>query len=147
MTPEDTAYALAEQLIAEAKAGNHACLNLSGLIFVREFEGERRAGDEALRALTTLPPQIAELSTLRGLDLDNTQVADLTPLSPLTGLQELYLNNTQVADLTPLSPLTGLQELSFHTTQVADLTWRAPIGWSGLVVSASLVSGPLARCF
>ena len=25
--------------------------------------------------------------------------------------------------------------------------WRAPIGWSGLIVSASLVSGPSARCF
>ena len=25
--------------------------------------------------------------------------------------------------------------------------WRAPIGWSGLIVSASLVSGPLERCF
>ena len=25
--------------------------------------------------------------------------------------------------------------------------WRAPIGWSGLIVSASSVSGPLARCF
>ena len=25
--------------------------------------------------------------------------------------------------------------------------WHAPIGWSGLIVSASSASGPLARCF
>jgi transposase len=25
--------------------------------------------------------------------------------------------------------------------------WRAPIGWSGLIVSAWWASGPLARCF
>lgn len=31
MTPEDKAYALADERIAEAKAGGHVFLNLSGL--------------------------------------------------------------------------------------------------------------------
>ena len=28
-----------------------------------------------------------------------------------------------------------------------EVRWRAPIGWSGLIASASLASGPLVRCF
>ena len=32
----------------------------------------------------------------------------------------------------------------FNTTMNV---WRAPIGWSVVIVSASLVSGPLERCF
>ena len=87
MTPEEKAYALAEDRIAEAKAGGHVYLNLSGYELVRTFEGETRAGDEALRNLTTLPPQIADLTTLRRLDLDGTQVADLDPIRGMNGMQ------------------------------------------------------------
>jgi hypothetical protein len=31
-------------------------------------------------------------------------------------------------------------------TTITIATWRAPIGWSGMSVSASLASGPLGRC-
>lgn len=31
--------------------------------------------------------------------------------------------------------------------QEANYAWRAPIGWSGLIVSASWASGPSERCF
>lgn len=35
----------------------------------------------------------------------------------------------------------------WQLSSVKMLMWSAPIGWSGLIVSASLASGPLARCF
>ena len=105
------AYALAEDRIAEAKAGGHVYLNLSGSESERTFEGETRAGDEALRPLTTLPPQIADLTTLRRLDLDGTQVADLEPIRGMNGMQRLSLNDTQVADLEPIRGMNGMQTL------------------------------------
>ena len=30
---------------------------------------------------------------------------------------------------------------------VSQVAWRAPIGWSGLIVSALSASGPSERCF
>ena len=74
------------------------------------------------RALDRIPDQIADLPDLAWLDLDNTKVAELTPLASLTALLAIRLDNTQVADLTPLAHLTALQELGFDYTQVADLT-------------------------
>lgn len=64
MTDADTAYANAEQAIAKAKAEGATELRL-----------DSRSG---FKALTTLPPEIADLTTLSRLDLDGTQITDLT---------------------------------------------------------------------
>ena len=62
------------------------------------------------------------LTQLNSLDLSNTQVTDLSPLSVLTQLNSLYLRNTQVTDLSPLSVLTQLNSLDLRNTQVTDLS-------------------------
>ena len=117
MTDAEKAYERARELIAKAKAGGATRLS---------FESDD------MRALAALPPEIAELAGLRILDLDKTQVSDLTPLSGLTGLTELRLNSTPVSDLTPLSGLTGLTVLGLDFTPVSDLTPLS--GLTGLTV-------------
>jgi len=88
-----------------------------------EEQAEHMSFDAVVsRALTTLPESIKRLTSLRSLDLRNTQIADLMPLSQLTGLAELHLEGTEVTDLTPLSSLTGLTELRLDGTKVTDLT-------------------------
>ena len=115
MTDANRAYAVAEKWIAEALAEGATELSFD------------RAGT---RALEVLPPEIAKLDKLEILDLNDTQVSDLVPLSGLSGLQRLYLNNTQVSDLVPLSGLSGLQVLYLNDTQVSDLVPLS--GLSGL---------------
>ena len=40
-----------------------------------------------------------------------------------------------------------LLKIGDMVSDVLYATWRAPIGWSGLIVSASWAFGPLAGCF
>ena len=74
--------------------------------------------------IATLPPQIAGLTALEGLELTDTQVSDLTPIAGLTALESLELAGTQVSDLAPIAGLTDLQSLDLAGTPVSDL---API--------------------
>ena len=117
----EKAYAAAEQLIARAK---------------REGAVVLRLDREETHALEMLPPDIAELDDLRDLDLDNTKISDLTPLSGLTALTHLGLHYTPVSDVTPLSGLSALTQLWLDNTQVSDVT---PL--SGLTALTSLGLG------
>ncbi len=105
----------------------------------------------------TLPRSLSGLAGLQRLNLRETQVADIVPLSGLTGLQpredwssghcpaqcrhcltglqELDLSSNPVEDMiAPLSGLTtGLQKLNLGETEVADIT---PL--SGLTVLQKL---------
>jgi Leucine-rich repeat (LRR) protein len=67
------------------------------------------------------------------LDLDNTDVIDISPLSNLTSLKSLHLNNTKVVDLTPLENLISLEYLDLSNTQISDIN---PL--SGLISLESL---------
>ncbi len=107
MTAADDAYAAALQEIARVKAAGETSLSLDA---------------EAYRALTTIPPQIADIPGLWKVDLDSTQVTDLTPLQGLTGLTDLTLTQTGVTDLSPLRGLTGLTVLDLDHTRITDLT-------------------------
>ena len=107
MTDADRAYARAEEIIAEAKASGAEKISFD---------------EEACRALTKIPPQIAELTEVRSINLTDTQVADLTSLAEMTAIQTLSLRNTQVADLMPLAAMTEMLVLLLDGTQVADLT-------------------------
>ena len=107
MSAADDAYAEAQRLIAKARASGATELNLNS---------------DATRALTTLPPEIGALTALTTLDLMNTQVTNLAPLTQLTALTELYLSRTPVTDLAPLTQLTALTHLTLMNTQVSDLT-------------------------
>jgi Leucine-rich repeat (LRR) protein len=106
MSDADAAYAAAREEIRRAKGDGATTLSL----YADEY-----------RALETIPPEIAALSSLTEIFLVNTQIADLAPLQALTSLRTLWLINTQVADLAPLQALTSLRDLRFNNTQVADL--------------------------
>jgi len=106
MSDADKAYAAAERRIEEAK---------------REGDDSLSFDQEETHALDHLPPSIAELTELRDLDLNNTQVSDIAPLAALTRLNALSLNDTQVSDIAPLAALTRLTMLSLNNTQVSDI--------------------------
>ena len=110
--PDQTqeAYDLARGHIAAAKEGGELGLNLSPRNF--DFDGKTYAGDERFAHLTTLPPEIAELTARQGLSLANTQVADIAPLAGLTALQTLDLESTQVVGIALLAKLEELRDLS-----------------------------------
>ncbi|WP_439551016.1 leucine-rich repeat domain-containing protein, partial [Falsiroseomonas sp.] len=65
---------------------------------------------------------LSGLSSLKSLDLRGTQVADVSPLAGLASLQSLNLMTTQVADVSPLAGLSSLQSLKLWGTKVADLS-------------------------
>lgn len=56
------------------------------------------------------------------LDLHQTEISDLSPLSSLNNLNALYLGWNQISDLTPLIGLTNLQTLYLADNQISDLT-------------------------
>ncbi|MCE8538551.1 leucine-rich repeat domain-containing protein [Ruegeria pomeroyi] len=84
-----------------------------------------------------MPPSIAELTELRALYLDSTQVSDISPLAALTQLTELWLNRTQVSDIVPLAALTRLTGLWLNITQVSDI---APIAALTRLTTLSLIN-------
>ena len=95
---------------------------------VKEIRRVKQAGETTLdlrdkryRALDRIPQDIATLSALKTLRLDQTAVSDLAPLAALTALEELTLNQTAVSDLAPLAALTALQRLWLNQTAVRDL--------------------------
>jgi Leucine-rich repeat (LRR) protein len=58
--------------------------------------------------------------SLEWLELNDTGVSDLTPLSGLTSLKKLELRRTLlVSDVTPLSELTKLKKLRLEGTSVS----------------------------
>ncbi|MFN6470366.1 MAG: COR domain-containing protein, partial [Nostoc sp. SerVER01] len=66
--------------------------------------------------LSSLPPEICQLSSLTELDLDNNQLSSLLPeICQLSSLTTLYLNNNQLSSLPPeISQLSSLTELFLH---------------------------------
>ena len=66
------------------------------------------------------------------LNLDNTNVSDLTPLKGMP-LKVLWLINTNVSDLTPLKGMP-LEELDLVNTNISDLTplKGMPLEWLDL---------------
>ena len=113
MTDADRAYAVAQELIAEALAEGK-----TALVF----------DHPETRSLEILPPEISELRDVTFLDLDFTNITDLGPLCGLSKLQQLTLNNTPVSDLGALSDLSGLQQLYLNDTQVSDLSGLSGLG-------------------
>jgi hypothetical protein len=59
---------------------------------------------------------------LHTLDLSNTQVIDIAPLSKCVLLHTLYLSNTQVIDISPLSKCVSLHILYLYNTPVSQLS-------------------------
>ncbi|WP_299145240.1 leucine-rich repeat domain-containing protein [uncultured Tateyamaria sp.] len=92
-----------------------------------------KAGEDRLdlkadiyNALTTLPTEIATLDSVTYIELDDTQITDLSPLESLQGLTRLDLIGTPVTDIAPLARLANLTELNLDNTNVTDIT---PLAW------------------
>jgi Leucine-rich repeat (LRR) protein len=66
-----------------------------------------------------IAPLLKSVGLITELDLTDTQIANLDPLTNLTDLQVL---DTSLADLTPLASLTNLQKLGLVGTSRVDLT-------------------------
>ena len=133
MSDADKAYQAAKRLIAKAK--------ISGT-------DELSFATPATHALEVLPPEIAALDKLRTLDLNDTQITDLTPLAGMVGMTRLYLHHTGVTDLTPLAGMGGMTVLTLNETKVTDLTPLAGmVGMTELSLSRCGVTDltPLAR--
>jgi|GEM_PF-2142700 len=110
MTEADKAFTVAAEMIAKAKREGEPVLNFD---------------TDETRALTDLPPGIAELTGLQELWLTNTQISDagLVKIAGLTALQALYLSSTKISDagLAKIAGMTGLQALWLNNTQISDL--------------------------
>lgn len=74
-----------------------------------------------LTSLDKIPP-MGVLTELRGLNLANTLVSDLSPLRDLPWLRGLNLYETLVADISPLRELTKIRFLRLDGTLVSDLS-------------------------
>ena len=106
MTDAEKAYAEAERLIAKEKEERTGQLDLS---------------NDELKALSKLPSDISDLDWLNTLNLNNTQIKSLEPISTLTALMILELKNTSITDLTPLEALESLRWLNLSDTPVREL--------------------------
>jgi len=61
------------------------------------------------------------LTNLNRLELQNTQISDLSPLTNLTKLTNLMLANSQITDIRPLANLTNLTSLILNDNQISNL--------------------------
>lgn len=88
----------------------------------------RLAGLTTLKSLNLSETQVRDVSALAGLinlqtlDLSHTGVSDVAALAGLTNLQTLYLNGTGVRDVSALAELTNLQTLNLKDAEVSDVS-------------------------
>ena len=59
---------------------------------------------------------------LTRLDLSRNMIADVLPLSELTGLKQLYLYDNLISDVLPLSKLNSLETLELHSNAIVDFS-------------------------
>ncbi|MBF1033793.1 MAG: leucine-rich repeat domain-containing protein, partial [Candidatus Nanosynbacter sp.] len=63
-----------------------------------------------------------ELEKLTDLNLDNSNITDLTGIEAAKNLQNLSLNHNSISNLSPLSGLTSLKTLSLKENAIADIS-------------------------
>jgi len=75
------------------------------------------------KKLSSLPPEISQLSNLTKLYLNNNQLGSLPPeIGKLSNLTQLYLHNNQLGSLPPdISQLSNLTRLSLSNNQFSNL--------------------------
>jgi hypothetical protein len=73
--------------------------------------------------LTSLPPEVSHLSSLQWLYLSSNQLTSLPPeIGQLSSLQSLYLSHNQLTSLPPeVSQLSSLQELYLYNNRLTSL--------------------------
>ncbi|MCC5956027.1 MAG: hypothetical protein JJU07_07985 [Natronohydrobacter sp.] len=78
-------------------------------------------GFSQFSALKIIPNEILEIPYIEELELDNTQISDLSPIRLLDGLERLHINNVPVSDLSPISELERLEIIDIEGTKVKNL--------------------------
>ena len=114
--------------IEKCKKTGSGELDLSGLK-LKEVPSEvaELSGLETLRLnnnqITAIPEVLGRLTNLQWLDLDNNQIAAIPEvLGRLTNLQRLYLHNNQITAIPEvLGRLTNLQRLYLHNNQITAI--------------------------
>jgi len=90
--------------------------------------GYARAADGRVKGLNLYNTGITDLSLFSGLtgltllELSGNKISDLSPLAGLTALTELYLYNNRLTDISPLAGLTALKVLYLYENQLTDLS-------------------------
>ena len=80
-------------------------------------------GLRSIQISDAAPPTLAPLqvlSSVRELELRNSNIIDLTPLTGMPSLEKLNLYGSTVKDFTPLSGCRKLKEVFFYATKNAD---------------------------
>lgn len=94
--------------------------NLEGLQFF-EFPGSQlKEIDVKGQKITSIAP-LTDLTSLEGLHIQKTQVADLTPVAKLVNLKDLFIDETPITNITPIENLTNLEKLSLYKVKVSDM--------------------------
>lgn len=64
---------------------------------------------------------LAELTSLKELNLSSNRIRDVSPLQNLLNLKDLQLWDNDILDISPLQNLTQLQELSLFNNPILDI--------------------------
>ncbi len=64
---------------------------------------------------------LANLTSLKRVNLSGTQISDIVPLKNLTNLEILDCGNTEISDLSPLKYALGLKALRIDSTKVTSV--------------------------
>ena len=65
---------------------------------------------------------IKNILDLREIDLSNTGLTDLSPISKMTRLRKVDISQNPISNLNPLKSLSLLKDLDFSQTQVQDIS-------------------------
>lgn len=65
---------------------------------------------------------LSGLKELRGVNLNNNSITDLTPLTGLSRLERLGLAGNEIGDITPIAGLSELFDLSLDENRIEDIS-------------------------
>jgi Leucine-rich repeat (LRR) protein len=98
-------------------------------VFAKRNNKEPLTADD-VKTISTIVAKGKKITNLKGLeactalallDLENNEVADVTPIKDLKLIQSLDLSRNKIANIGPLAELTALQYLQLANNQIADI--------------------------
>ena len=95
---------------------------LGSLRYIKHDTADLSANNDMLFTDSHLSLLVSLIPKLQWLDLDGTQVSDLSTLEQLSELRQLDLRSTQISDLSPLAALKNLRKLVLHSTKISDVS-------------------------
>ena len=98
------------------------CRSHNSILFDTQVSDISAVKEMPLNTLWLTESKVEDLTTLKGkslwsLDIEGTQIKDLSVLSEMKSLQRLNIANTEIDDLTPLKDLQ-LQRLIFTPDKI-----------------------------